>query len=249
MLLIMLFNRNSWYVFIVTDTHQKLLLCRQGGRPLHSQNLSVLFLPLYPWTSANRVCVGNKGRKEHSPLPRGIKHKSTDAQVLEFKPLSFMDPNQKIQADENIGPICLTSCFLWSHTQLYFPRRARMEHSFAATQLQQKQPMEDFTQSLLRMAVCPETCCYGYPSLGMPSRSQQHGQRLMFILCFFWHPVNGKAEPSLLKPHVWSEPYYVSTMWWSIILMRLSAPNHAWRWQHLSSEKFFLPFSIRPSLF
>lgn len=121
MLLIMLFNRNSWYVFIVTDTHQKLLLCRQGGRPLHSQNLSVLFLPLYPWTSANRVCVGNKGRKEHSPLPRGIKHKSTDAQVLEFKPLSFMDPNQKIQADENIGPICLTSCFLWSHTQLYFP--------------------------------------------------------------------------------------------------------------------------------
>lgn len=121
MLLIMLFNRNSWYVVIVTDTHQKLLLCRQGGRPLHSQNLSVLFPPLYPWTSANRVCVGNKGRKEHSPLPRGIKHKSTDAQVLEFKPLSFMDPKQKIQADENTGPICLTSCFLWSHTQLYFP--------------------------------------------------------------------------------------------------------------------------------
>lgn len=64
----------------------------------------MLFPPPYLQALANRACAGNEvklGRKEYAPLQRGIGHKSTVAHGLECKTLSFMDPSQKIQADEN----------------------------------------------------------------------------------------------------------------------------------------------------
>lgn len=110
-------SRGTAGMLSLCDRHAsgKLLLCRQGESHSHSQHLPVLFPPPYPQASANRVCAGNEEkfeRKEYAPFQRGIGHQSTVGHGLDCKPLSFMDSNQHIQADANIGPICLTSCFL-----------------------------------------------------------------------------------------------------------------------------------------
>lgn len=137
-------QQNSWCVVIMWQTRIREVTARQTRwKPFTFPMTSVLFPPFYVLSLSKQPVQGVKlGRKKHAPFQRGTGHKFTVAHGLECKPLSFMGLNLKKkkiiknQVDANIGPICLTSCFLWSPTQLYFPQAARTEDSFIATQFQ-----------------------------------------------------------------------------------------------------------------
>lgn len=89
------------------DRHasEKLLLCRQGESHPDSQHLPMLFPPPYPQASANRACAGNRTQVYSCP---GSRMQNT----------VFHGSQSKNSGRCKIGPICLTSCFLWLDTQL-----------------------------------------------------------------------------------------------------------------------------------
>lgn len=130
------------------------------------------------------------------PVVQIASHCLSRIPIKTFRQTQIQGPFTSLVASSDLLPNCIfpnrqDGGLLCSHPTLTLCSPWRTLHS----------PSCDKGLCALKHAVCLEPP-HSYLSLCVPSRSQQHGQRLMLILCFLWHSVNEKAELSLLKLHV-----------------------------------------------
>lgn len=225
MLLIMLFNSNSWYVVIMWQTRiGEVTALQTRWKSLTLATLSCALPSSLLWRLNKQSLCRNElklGWKEYAPFQRGAGHKSRTACGLEYKILSFMDAITKIQADANIGPICLTSCFLWSHTQLYFPKEPGWRTPSQPPNSKTLQPLKDFAQTLLWWrAVCPETRCSFRASCPAVCHFACHPDHsnVASIWCSYYVSLafsEWKSRTELVKLCMWSEANYVNPNYFS----------------------------------
>lgn len=149
-------QQNSWCVVIMWQTRiREVTALQTRWKPFPFPMTSVLFPPFYipsltkqpvqgmMWSLEARNMLHFKEEQDKSLQCPWSRMQTTVFQGSQFK------KKKKNQVDANIEPIYLTSCFLWSHAQLYLPEHSGQRISSYLPSSNTLQPVEDFSWALL----------------------------------------------------------------------------------------------------